>query len=105
MREPRRDYDRKPTEKIDTAGGHRLIHVNQVAHCADPGSRRVVSHEAGAPRACLWLSLSLPSPFIIGPPVNMPWSSGGHRHGGSTREEWVVVWGAAAVSFSIQVDP
>lgn len=84
---------------MDTTGGHRLIRVNLVAHCADPGSRRVVSREAGAPRVCLWLSLSLPSPFIIGPPVNMPGSSGGHRRGGSIREGWVVVWGAAAMSF------
>lgn len=84
---------------MDTTGGHRLIRVNLVAHCADPGSRRVVSREAGAPRACLWLSLSPPSSFIIGPPVNMPGSSGGQRHGGSFREWWVAACGAAAVSF------
>lgn len=72
---------------MDTAGGHRLIRVNQAARCADPGARRVVSREAGAPRACLWLSLSPPSPFIIGPPVNTPGSRGGHRQGGRSGED------------------
>lgn len=71
---------------MDTAGGHRLIPVNQAAHCADPRAGRVVSREAGAPRACLWLSLSPPSPFIIGPPVNTPGSRGGHRRGGRRME-------------------
>lgn len=85
---------------MDTAEGHSLIRVNQAAHCADPGAGEVVSREAGAPRACLWLSLSPPSPFIIGPPVNTPGSRGGHRRGGRRR-----VGGAAAVSFSIQVEP
>lgn len=88
---------------MDTAGGHRLIRVNQAAHCADPGAGRVVSREAGPPRACLWLSLSPPSPFIIGPPVNTPGSRGGHRQGGRRKEGWQW-WGAAAVSFSIQVE-
>lgn len=37
---------------------------------------RVVRRAARAPRACLWLSLSLPSPFIIQPPVNTPGSRG-----------------------------
>lgn len=50
----------------------RLIHVNQETHSADPGAGRAVSHEAGAPRACLWLSLSPPSPFITELPVNTP---------------------------------
>lgn len=59
---------------MDTAGGHKLILVKQAAYSADPGVGRVVSREAGAPGACLWLSLSPPSPFIIGPPVNTPGS-------------------------------
>ena len=70
---------------MDTAEGHSLIRVNQAAHCADPGVGEVVSREAEAPRACLWLSLSPPSPFIIGPPVNTPGSRGGHRRGGWRR--------------------
>lgn len=45
-----------------------------------------MSREAGAPRACLWLSLSLPGPFITGPPVNTPGRIGGRRRGGGRRE-------------------
>ncbi|KAK5863545.1 hypothetical protein PBY51_000569 [Eleginops maclovinus] len=63
---------------MDTAGGHGLIRVNQAANCADPRAVGVVSRDAGAPRVCPWLSLSSPSPFIIGPPVNTTGSRGGH---------------------------
>lgn len=73
---------------MDTAGGHRLIHVNQAAHCADPGAGRVVSREERAPRVCPWRSLSPSSPFIIGPPVNMPGNRGGHRRGERSKEGW-----------------
>lgn len=89
---------------MDTAGGHRLIRVNQAALCADPGAGRVVSREAGAPRACLWLSLSPPSPFIIGPPINTPGSRGGHRQG-EGRGGGGGGGGATALSFSVQVEP
>ena len=95
---------------MDTAGGHRLIRVNQAARCADPGARGVVIREEGVPRASPWLSLSLPSSFIIGPPVNMPESGGGHRREGRNEERWLAVVGAgrrgaaAAVSFSVQVE-
>lgn len=40
-------------------------------------------HEAGAPRACLWLSTSPPSPFIMAPLLNAPGSQGGHKRGGA----------------------
>lgn len=43
-------------------GEHRMIHANQ----ADPLARGVVNHEAGVPRASLWLSVC---PVLIGPPI------------------------------------
>lgn len=50
-----------------------------------PEAGRVASREEGTPRACLWLSLSPPSPFIIGPLVNMAEQRGPRAR----RKEWL----------------
>lgn len=68
-----------------------LIHVNQAAHSTDSEAGRASSHEVGAPGACPWLSLSPPSPFITGPPINTPGKTGPQtkrrRKGGGWRSE------------------
>ena len=76
---------------MDTGGGHRLIRVNQAAHCADPGAGRVVSREAGAPRVCLWLSLSPPSPFHYRASSKHAWEQRGPQARRKEKGEIVVV--------------
>lgn len=67
--------------------------MNQAGHCADPGARRVVSREARVPWAGPRLSLSPPSPFIIGSPVTHIVTHASNQRGPQARTRGVCVCG------------